>query len=101
MPSRSNLQATYPRIETRDEDWRAFFRTQVWKDIKYILEQDAEYGLQRLLGDTVQDTNEVNKLRGKLEAYREIIRLDENISDIMKSEEEEEPEEEKEEEDES
>lgn len=97
MPSQSNMQATYPLIETRDEDWRAFFRTQVWKDLRYILEQDSEIGLQELLGDKLQDSGQINKLRGKLEAYREIIRLDENISSIMRSENEEEEEEEEDE----
>lgn len=94
MPSRSEMQVIYPEVETRDEDWRAFFRTQIWKDLKYILRQDSEHGLQKLLGDTIQDNNEINRLRGKLEAYREMIDLDENISVIMRDEEEEEEEDE-------
>lgn len=75
----SELQSTYPGIVTRDIDWKAFFRTQIWSDIKYILSEDLEWGMEKLLGDKVQDTAEINRLRGKVSAYRELIKLDESI----------------------
>ena len=88
MPS--NLEMTYPGIETRDEDWRAFFRTQIWKDMKLILRQDYDFGLNELLGENIKDNNEMNRLRGKIDAYREIETLDENILAIISGESEEE-----------
>ena len=103
MPSRSEMQMAHPGVETRDEDWRAFFRTQIWKDLKLIFTEDYEYGTDLLVGDSVQDTNEINKLRGKVKAYKEMRRMGDNILAIINGSEkepEEEPDEEKTEEDE-
>lgn len=86
MPS--NMQATYDDIKTRDEDWVHFFKSQIWKDIKYMLAEDMEWGMEKLLGDTINDPHELNRLRGKIDAYREMIRLDENISAIISGEDE-------------
>ena len=79
----SELKASYPDILTRDVDWASFFRSQIWKDIKYILSQDSAWGMMMLMSDKTQDMSEVNMLRGKMAAYNEIIGLEENIPAII------------------
>lgn len=98
MPSQSEMQTTHPGVETRDEDWRAFFRTQIWKDIKLIFTDDYEYGMDLLLGNSIKDPNEITRLRGKVQAYKEMSKMDDNILTIIHGgeEEEEEPKEEEE-----
>ena len=89
----SNMQETYPGIETRDTDWRGFFHSQIWKDLQLIIRNDYEYGLSQLLGEKVQGSSEIDRLRGKVAAYKEIENLDENILAIIAGTDEEEIEE--------
>ena len=89
----SNMQETYPGIETRDTDWRGFFHSQIWKDLQLIIRSDYEYGLSQLLGDKVTGNGNIDWLRGKVAAYKEIENLDENILAIIAGTDEEEIEE--------
>ena len=86
----SSMQETYPGTETRDVDWRGFFNSQIWRDLKLIIRSDYEYGLSELLGEKVQGSSEIDRLRGKVAAYKEIENLDENILAIIAGEAEEE-----------
>ena len=82
----NEVRLTHPKVQTRDEDWQAFFRSQVWKDIKLILEEDADYGVDQLVGGLVINDAALSWLRGKVAAFREIAAMDENIFYIIHGE---------------
>lgn len=85
MPS-DEVQKAHPgvTIVTRDEDWIAFFRSQIWKDFKAILVDDYTCGIDMLVDVLLDNTNRIGWFRGRISAFKEMSEKDEEILKIIR-----------------
>lgn len=85
MPS-DEVQKAHPgvTIVTRDEDWVAFFRSQIWKDFKAILVDDYICGIDILTDVLTDNTNRISWFRGRINAFKEMSEKDEEILKIIR-----------------
>lgn len=85
MPS-DEVQKAHPGVTilTRDEDWVAFFRSQIWKDLKAIFTDDYMCGIDILTDVLLDNTNKIGWFRGRISAFKEISEKDEEIIKMIR-----------------
>lgn len=62
-----------------------FFESSVWLDIRDMFELDLSRGLNELTNPDIQDISAINYARGKIEVIKEMLCLQEKLTDTLEA----------------